>query len=327
MYQNKKVLITGGLGFIGSNLALSLVKKGAKITILDNFQTDHGANLFNVKSIINKVRINICDLRDQAALNQLVREQDIIVNLAAQTSHSQSLKEPLLDLDINCRGNLFLLEACRQFNPKAKIIFLGTRAFYGQPKKNPVSEKNTIQPKDIYSINRYTAEAYHLLYQKLYGIKVVSLRLSNCYGPRGQMKNPFYSVINWFIRLALENQAITIFGNGQQQRDYLYIDDLINIILIIGQREDLFTGQIFNIGSGQKLSLINLVKRILRLSKSNSKINFVPWPDINLKIETGDFITDINKIHQATGWRPRVGLTQGLNETIHYYQKYKKYYY
>lgn len=325
-YQNKKILITGGLGFIGSNLAIMLVRQGASVVLVDNFLTGHGANLFNIQPIVSQVQWLQGDLRDADLIRSLVKDKDLIFNIAAQTSHTESLKDPFLDLDINCRGNLVLLEACRQQNPQAKIVFIGTRAFYGRPQSVPVNEQALVQPIDIYGINRYAAESYHLLYHRLYGLPIVSLRLSNAYGPRGQMKTPTYGIHNWFIRLAIENQNIKIFGTGEQKRDYLYIGDLVELLLKIGLMDNLFSGQVFNVGYGQPVALVDLAQQILEISQSQGQLEFVPWPKVNAKIDAGDFVTNITKIQQTIDWSPRISLATGLARTIEYYKKYQQYY-
>lgn len=323
-YQQRKVLILGGLGFIGSNLAQRLVTLGAQVTLLDNFLPDHGANWFNLEGFRHRVQVHVSDLRQPEALRELVRGQEIIFNIAAQTSHSDSMCNPLLDLDINCRGNLVLLEACRTHCPEARIVFTGTRAFYGSPPSLPANEKSPVQPKDIYSINRFAAEQYHLIYHLHYGLPVTSLRIGNIYGPRAQMQHPKYNVLNFFVRLALENRPLKIYGDGTQIRDYLYITDACEALLRAGI-DARACGEVFNVGSGQGTPFIELARIIVKLAGRGS-LEQIPWPPGSQNYDVGDFIMDISKIQEILQWQPQYSLWEGLTETLAFYRQHQNHY-
>lgn len=323
-YHNKKVLLLGGLGFIGSNLALPLVEHGAVVTLVDNFLPDHGANWHNIAPIRDQVNVNICDIRDANAMHQLVQDQDIIFNIAAQTSHSDSMKDPFLDTDINCRGNLVVLEACRQYNPKATLVFVGTRAYYGAPTHLPVTEEALISPRDIYSVNRYSAEQYHLLYQLHHGLKTTALRISNIYGPRAQMQHPKYNVLNWFVRLVLEKNDITVYGDGLQRRDYVYVADACQALLLAGISPQA-VGQVLNVGSGEGVAFIDLIRQLLEVAGQGT-YTMKPWPTGAMAYDVGDFVMAIDKIQTTLGWVPQTSLASGFEQTLDYYRKYQSCY-
>jgi UDP-glucose 4-epimerase len=323
-YHGKKVLLVGGLGFIGSTLAHPLVELGAQVRILDNFQPDHGANWHNIGDIRDKVEVHVTDLRDQYALRQLIQDQDVIFNIAAQTSHSDSMVNPFEDLDINCRGNLILLEACRHFNPTARVVFVGTRAYYGSPEQTPVPENSPMHPRDIYSIHRYAAERYHFIYHLHYGLPVTALRISNIYGPYAQMAHPRYNVLNFFVRLALENRPIQIYGEGHQLRDYVYAADAAEALLLAGVHPDAL-GQVFNVGSGAGVPFRTLAETIVELA-GQSRCEFVPWPEGALSYDVGDFIMDTTALHQTLGWQAQTSIREGLAQTIAFYRQHHPHY-
>ena len=318
-YQNQRVLITGGMGFIGSTLANLLVKQGAQVTLLDNFLADHGANMFNIADIKDQIQLHISDLRSSAVLNQLVQNQDVIFNLGGQTSHSDSMQDPYLDLDINCRGNLNLLEACRHQNPDARIVFVGTRAFYGTPTTVPVREDADLMPQDVYAVNRLAAEQYHFVYHRHYGLPIVSARLGNLYGPRGQMMHPRYNVLNYFIRLAIENQTIQIYGEGEQRRDYLYIEDACQALLSLGASEKTW-GKAYNIGSGQSHTFLELVQLLLAAA-GQGDYRHLEWPEGSKAYDVGDFVMDISAIQTDTDWRPETSIQMGFQQSLAFYRQ------
>ncbi len=318
------VLITGGLGFIGSNLAIELVKKGAHVTILDNMMPNQGGNLFNVKSIKNKVDINFSDIRDRLAVEQLVKGKEYIFHLARQTDHILSLKDPFPDIDINVRGTAILLEACKKNNPRVRLIYTGTRGQYGKAVKLPVSEDAPTNPRGIYEITNLTAEKMIQVYHDVHGIKSIMLRLTNTYGPRSQMKHDHYGVVNWFIRLALDDDTIPLFGDGTLKRDFLSIDDAIRAIIVCAQSKSCY-GEIINIGNSKPETFLTLVQTIIRLS-GKGRFTFTPFTPERSSQEPGDFASDIAKIKRLTGWKPSVSLAKGLEETIAYYKKYKNNY-
>ena len=323
-YGQAHILILGGLGFIGTHLTRLLHKAGAKITVVDNFLPDHGANWFNLEGIRDDITVHVSDIRSKEAMNTLVQGQDYIFNIAAQTSHSDSMKDPYLDLDINGRGTLNVLEACRHYNSEAKVVFIGTRAYYGSPKILPVTEDAPLNPLDIYSVNRYAAEQYHLLYNLHYGLKTTSLRISNLYGPYAQMKHAKYNVLNYFMRMAIDGQSIKIFGDGLQQRDYVYVADVARALALAGL-EDKSVGEIYNIGSGEGESFANLVKLIVKTAQSGD-YQYCDWPTGSQNFDVGDFIMDISKAQKELAWQPEYSLEQGFKETLNFYKAHQSHY-
>lgn len=323
-YTNKEVLITGGLGFIGSNLAISLVGKGAHITILDNMMPNQGGNLFNVEPIKNKIDINYSDIRDRLAVEQLVKGKDFVFHLARQTDHILSLTDPFPDIDINVRGTAILLEACKKYNPHVRLIYTGTRGQYGKAVTLPVPEDAPTNPRGIYEITNLTAEKMVQVYHDVHGIRSIMLRLTNVYGPRSQMKHNHYGVVNWFIRLALDNATIPVYGDGKLKRDFLYIDDAIGAIIRCAQTRGCF-GEIINVGNDTPDTFLTLVESIIRIAQKGN-FAFTPFSPERASQEPGDFASDISKIKRLTGWKPHTSLAEGLRETIAYYNRYKKYY-
>ena len=322
-YKNKKVLITGGLGFIGSTLAIELVKYGAKVTIIDSLIPQYGGNLFNIDPVKNKVNINISDVRDRHSMNYLVQGQDIMFNLAGTLSHVDSMQDPFTDLEINCVSQLSILEACRNNNPEIKIIYAGTRNQYGKAQYLPVDEKHPIEPTDINGINCNAGEDYHILYNNVYSIKACSLRLTNTFGPRHQMKHPRQGVLNWFIRQLIDGEEIKLYGTGNQIRDINYIDNVVNAFLMAGASDKVW-GEVFNLG-GIPVSLKDFVKEAIKVNK-RGKYRVVGFPEERKKIEIGDYVADYSKISKALGWKPKTKLADGIKKTIEYYKKYKKLY-
>lgn len=323
IYKNKNVLITGGLGFIGSNLSYRLVNLGAKVTLVDSLIPQYGGNLYNVKGLEKKLKINIADVRDEYGMNHLVQGQNIIFNLAGTLSHIDSMKDPYTDLEVNCRAQLSILESCRKYNPDVKILFAGTRGQYGKADYLPVDEKHPMHPTDVNGINNMAGEWYHILYNNVYNIHAVSLRLTNTYGPRHQMKHPRQGIINWFIRQAIDGETIKIYGDGKQIRDTNYVDDVVEAFLLAGVSKKA-DGEIFNLG-GTPANLLEIVKLILKIN-GKGKYKLIPFPKESKTIEVGDYIADYNKIKRILGWKPRISLEKGLRKSIEYYKKYKKFY-
>lgn len=323
-YKNKNVLITGGLGFIGSTLARELVALGAKVTLVDSLIPDYGGNLFNIHGIEKKVTVNIADVRDEHSMHYLVQGRDIIFNLAGTLSHTDSMKDPYTDLQINCVSQLSILEACRKFNPDVKICFAGTRGQYGKPDYTPVDEKHPMHPTDVNGINNMAGEWYHILYNNVYGIRACSLRLTNTYGPRHQMKHHRQGIINWFIRLILEDKKVRIFGDGKQIRDATFVDDAVMAFLLVPVSEET-NGEVYNLG-GTPSSLVDVVETLIDITGCGS-YELVPFPEESKVIEVGDYIADYRKIKDALGWVPQVDLKEGLTRAVEFYSKYKKHYF
>lgn len=323
-YSGKRILVTGGLGFLGSNLSIALDSLGAKVTILDARIPYMGANDFNIESIKDSVEVVTGDIRSREIVEHLVQSSQIIFNIAAQTSHLDSMNDPHLDADINVRGNLIILEAARELNPKVKIVFAGSRAQYGRPASVPVTEETPARPVDNYGVTKQASENYHFVYHRSYGIPVVSLRINNTYGERHQMKHNRYGIINWFIRLALDDKPITIYGDGKQLRDFNYVTDVVDAMLLSGS-DDKCIGEIFNLGSGSPISLTEAAESVVRLAKEGI-VEFVPWDPERQRIETGDFSADFRKFADMTNWHPKTDLETGLRRTIDFYRKHKEHY-
>jgi UDP-glucose 4-epimerase len=317
-YRGRRVLITGGLGFIGSNLARALVELGADVLIVDSLIDDYGGNLFNVHGIQDRLRVNIADIRQGTTMAYLVRGRDVIFNLAGQVSHIDSMRDPHTDLEINCRSQLTLLEACRQNNPGTKVVYAGTRQIYGRPDRLPVDETHLVRPTDINGINKAAGEQYHLVYNNVFGVRACSLRLTNVYGPRQLIRHNRQGFIGWFIRLALEGGEIQIFGDGSQIRDFVYVDDVSDAFLRAGYL-DVCNGGVFNVGGSEPTSHRDLVTLLLQTAGSGS-MRLVDWPADARRIDIGSFYSDSSRFSAMTGWQPAVRLEAGLAETLAYYR-------
>jgi UDP-glucose 4-epimerase len=317
--NQQNVLITGGLGFIGSNLAHKLVSLGANVTIYDALLPQYGGNIANIKEIKEKIRDVRADVRDFDQLKEHVKDQDIIFNCAAQVSHIDSMSDPYSDIAINCVGTINLLEAARKLNDDVKIVYTGTRSQTGKIEYSPADEKHPEFPMDIYSANKSAAEKYHLIYYRSYGIPTTSLRISNAYGPRAQIKQKGYGIINYLIRMALENETITVYEPGTQKRDFIYIDDVVDSMILAAQ-SGLANGEVFLVGSGKETAFVNMVKLIIEIAGSGTW-KFVPWPPERKSIEVGDIALDLGKIQKLLKWNPKVNLEEGLNRTIEYYRE------
>lgn len=323
-FKDKQVLVTGGLGFIGSNLCAELVRQGAHVTIVDNMLPRHGGNLFNIKDIEDRVRVNFSDIRNELSMNHLVKGKDYIFHLAGQVNHVDSMKNPIHDLDINCKGTLVLLEALKLNNRDARVIFAGTRGEYGATVKLPVDEEHPTNPKGIYAVTNLTAEKMILVYDDIYGIKGACLRITNTFGPRHQMAHDEFGVFNWFIRKALDDAEIPVFGDGHILRDFLYVDDLIECLLMVATCDATY-GQVFNVGTGVGISFRDLAATIVKVVGSG-RVGFTEFTIERKDVEPGDYYADISKIRSIVGWAPKMPLEQGIKLTADYYRKYRKEY-
>ena len=323
-YRGRRVMITGGLGFIGSNLAHRLVALGANVLLVDSLIPDYGGNLFNIDGIADRVHVNIADVRQASTMNYLVSDREVIFNLAGQVSHIDSLRDPHTDLDINCRSQLTLLEACRHNNQAAKVVYAGTRQVYGRPDFLPVSEQHLVKPTDVNGINKVAGEYYHLVYNNVFGVRACSLRLTNVYGPRQLIKHNRQGFIGWFIRLAIEGAEIQIFGDGTQLRDFVFVDDAVDAFLRAGV-DDACNGEVFNVGGDQPISHRELVALLIDVAGSGS-VRFVEWPPEKKRIDIGSFYSDSTKFRQTVGWTPRVELREGLERTIAFYRQHMRQY-
>ncbi len=323
VYHGAHVLITGGVGFIGSNLARRLVDLGAKVLIVDSLIDDYGGNLFNLRDIEDRVKVNIADVRDEHGMRYLVRGQDFIFNLAGQVSHIDSMQDPYTDLEINCRAQLSLLEACRANNPDVKVVYASTTQLYGATGQLPVSERERRSPIDVNGINTLAGEEYHIVYSHVYGMRACSLRLTRTYGPRMLVRHNRQTALGWFIRQALSGEEIQVFG-GEQKRDYTYVDDVVEAFLLAGAT-DATNGEAYNLGGTEPISLRDLIATLVRLAGSGS-YKIVPFPEERRRIDIGDFYADYSKIKGLLGWRPVIGLEEGLSRTLEYYRRFRKHY-
>ena len=317
-YSGRKVMVTGGLGFIGSNLVRQLVDAGADVLIVDSLFPDYGGNRFNIDGVEPRVRVNISDVRDRTSMETLVRDREIIFNLAGQVSHIDSMRDPETDLEINCRAQLSMLEACRKFNPAVRVVYAGTRQVYGRPDRLPVDESHLVRPADINGVNKAAGEYYHLLYNNVFGVRACSLRLTNVYGPRQLIRHNRQGLIGWFIRLAIEDKEIQIFGDGSQLRDFVFVDDAAEAFMRAGAT-DACNGEVFNVGGDEPVSHKDLVALLLEVAGSGS-VRYVEWPEEKKRIDIGSFYTDSSKFRRTVGWTPRVDLRTGLERTIAFYR-------
>jgi UDP-glucose 4-epimerase len=323
-YRGRQVLVTGALGFIGSNLSRALADLGAHVLAVDSLLPDYGGNLFNLAGYEDKVKINIADVRGHG-MEYLVRGQDILFNLAGQVSHIDSMVDPFTDLEINCRSQLWILEAVRKNNPGVKIVYAGTRQVYGKPMRLPVDETHLLNPTDVNGINKISGEFYHLVYHSVYGIRSTSLRLTNTYGPRQLIKHNRQGFIGWFIRQAVRGEEIQLFGDGKQKRDFDYVDDVVDALLRAGAMEAA-DGEVFNLGGEAPVALIDLAQMLVELAGRGGAYRLVPFPDDRKKIDIGDFYADTTKIRKTLGWEPKVALRDGLARTLDYYREHAGHY-
>jgi UDP-glucose 4-epimerase len=315
-YEGKRVLITGGLGFIGSNLARRLVEEGAKVVLVDSLIPEYGGNRANIAGIEDDVSVNVSDVRDEHSLPALVREQDVLFNLAGQTSHVDSVSDPYTDLDINCRAQLSILESCRRENPEVKVVFASTRQLYGRPQYLPVDERHPTAPVDPNGVNKAAGEGYHLVYGAVHGLRTCVLRLTNTYGPRMRVKDDRQTFLGTWLRLAVQGEELLVFGDGTQKRDFTYVDDAVDAFLLAGSREEA-DGEIFNVGGvDAPVSLLELAELL------GAPYRLVPFPADRESIDIGDYYADDSKLRGRLGWEPRVGLRAGLERSLAYYREH-----
>ena len=323
-YRGKKVLITGGLGFIGSNLAIRLVESGAGVTILDSLDPTCGANYFNVEPIRNDVEIIEGDSCDLSLVRRLVCRKEFVFNLAGHVSHIESMQEPFADLQMNTVAPLTVLEACKHENREARVVYAGTRQAYGRPESLPLVETHLLRPLDVNGVNKMAGEWYHIVYHKAYGMPASSLRLVNTYGPRQLVKHARQGFVGLFIRQAIEGEEIQIFGDAQQIRGFNYVGDVVTA-LMVAATSDRAQGDYFNLGGENPFTLETFVKLLLRIAGSGS-YRIVPFPPDNKSIDIGDVYSSYAKFKFATGWIPRVSLEEGLVLTVDYYRRHSAHY-
>jgi UDP-glucose 4-epimerase len=320
-YAGRRVMITGGLGFIGSNLARQLVALDAKVLLVDSLIPEYGGNPFNIEGIADAVRVNVADVRQRSTMNHLVQQQEVIFNLAGQVSHIDSMTDPDADLDINCRSQLTILEACRYNNRGVKVVYAGTRQVYGRPDSLPVDETHLVRPTDVNGINKAAGEYYHLVYNNVFGVRACSLRLTNVYGPRQLIRHNRQGFIGWFIRLAIDNDTITIYGDGSQMRDFVYVDDAADAFLRAGANDGC-NGEVFNVGGSEPICHRDLAALLVEVAGSG-RVQYVPWPTEKKVIDIGSFYADSTKFQRATGWTPAIPLRDGLARTVAFYREHR----
>jgi UDP-glucose 4-epimerase len=318
-FDGCRVMVTGGLGFIGSNLAARLVDLGAHVTLVDSLIPEYGGNLFNIAGIEGRVKVNISDVRDDHSMRYLVQGQDYLFNLAGQTSHLDSMQDPYTDLEINCRSQLSILEVCRKYNPQIKVVFASTRQIYGKPDYLPVDEKHLLRPVDVNGINKMAGEWYHILYNNVYGIRACALRLTNTIGPRMRVKDARQTFLGVWIRLLIEGKAFEVWG-GEQLRDFTYVDDAVEAFLMAAASDE-SNGQIFNLGGDCVISLKDLASLIIQVNGGGEYI-IHSYPTDRKRIDIGDYYADFSRIRSGLGWEPKISLRDGLSRTLAYYREH-----
>jgi UDP-glucose 4-epimerase len=322
-FLGHRVLITGGLGFIGANLARRLVDLGARITLVDSLVPEYGGNRFNIAGIEDRVTVNISDVRDEHSMRYLVQGQDYLFNLAGQTSHADSMQNPYTDLDINCRAQLSILEACRKNNPDIRVVFASTRQIYGKPKYLPVDEEHLLHPVDVNGVNKIAGEEYHILYNDVYGIRACALRLTNTIGPRMRVKDARQTFLGIWVRLLVEGKTFEVW-EGQQLRDFTYVDDAVEAFLLAAS-SDQANGQVFNLGGDCIISLKNLADLLVSVNGGGEYVTRA-FPADRRRIDIGDYYADFSRIRSTLGWEPKVVLREALTRTVTFYRENLKHY-
>jgi UDP-glucose 4-epimerase len=323
MFQGARALITGGLGFIGSNLARRLVELGAQVTLVDSLIPEYGGNLFNITGIENQVQVNISDVRDEHSMKYLVQGQDILFNLAGQTSHIDSMQDPFTDLEINCRAQLSILEACRKYNPDTKLVFASTRQIYGKPDYLPVDEKHLLRPVDVNGINKMAGEWYHILYNNVYGLRACALRLTNTYGPRMRVKDARQTFLGIWIRLLLQDKPFEVWG-GEQLRDFTYVSDAVDALIRAALSEEM-NGKALNLGGDCVISLKDLADLLIK-AKGDGEYAVRTFPPERERIDIGDYYSDYSQLRAILDWQPNIPLESGLSITLEYYRQHLEHY-
>ena len=317
-FSGRRALITGGLGFIGSNLARQLVELGARVTLVDSLVPEYGGNLANIAGIEDRVRVNISDVRDEHSMSYLVRGQDYLFNLAGQTSHADSMANPYTDLEINCRAQLSILEACRKINSGIKVVFASTRQIYGKPKYLPVDEEHLLHPVDVNGVNKVAGEQYHILYNDVYDLRACALRLTNTFGPRMRVKDARQTFLGVWIRLLVEGKPFEVW-EGPQLRDFTYVDDAVEAFLRAAASEEA-NGQVLNLGGDCVISLKDLADLLVQVNGGGEYV-IRPFPTDRHRIDIGDFYADFGRIRALLGWEPNVPLREGLARTLAFYRQ------
>lgn len=323
-FKDTRVLITGGLGFIGSTLAHQLVGLGAHVTLVDSLIPEYGGTLHNIAGIEPSVRVNVADVRDEYSMNYLVQGQHYLFNLAGQSSHLDSMRDPYTDLEINCRAQLSILEACRKHNPGLKVVYTSTRQIYGKPDYLPVDERHLLHPIDVNGVNKMAGEWYHLVYNNVYGIRACTLRLTNTIGPRMRVKDARQTFLGIWVKRLIDGDPLQIFGDGRQIRDFNYVDDVVEALLLCAA-SPAADGQVFNLGGEEAINFLNLAELLVELNNGGS-YEVIPYPADRKPIDIGDYYGDYRLIQGRLGWRPRVRLRDGLARTLAFYRENREHY-
>ena len=316
--KGKKILITGGLGFVGSNLAHKCLELGAKVTVFDCLDPRSGGNLYNINDIRDHIEICFHDILNFDQITEHIVDKDIIFNCAASTSHPFSMREPWIDMDVNSRGVINLLEALRRFNKEVKFVHIGTSTQLGNLKYVPADEDHPEFPTDIYSANKSVSEKYVLIYSRAYALRAAVIRLSNVYGPRASIHSPEFTFNNYFIGLALQDKEITVFGDGAQKRNVIYVSDAVDAIVSASQSEKVNGETLFAVGDDH-YSVAEIAEATVRYI-GKGKVRFIPWPHDRKAVEIGDAIISNNRIKERLNWKPVFDLKTGLIETRKYYE-------
>jgi len=314
-----QVMITGGVGLIGSALARRLVGLGARVLLIDSMVPEGGGNLANIADIRDRVQLAIADIRDAAALRQLLPGQDFLFNLAGLTSHLDSMTAPEDDLAVNCTAQLRLLGACRAVAPAVTIVHAGTRQVYGRPRYLPVDEAHPLRPADANGVNKMAGEAYHLLFHDGYGIDTRSLRLTNVYGPGMRIKDGRQNFLGVWLRRVLAAEAFEVWG-GEQRRDLLYVDDAVEALLCAALSREA-AGLALNVGGEAPYTLLALAEALIQANGGGSCVR-CDFPAERKRIDIGDFVTDDRRFRALTGWAPQIGLAAGLKRSLDYYRRH-----
>ena len=323
-FAGKRVLISGGAGFIGSHLARALVARKADVTLVDSLIPEYGGNLFNLHGIEDRVRLNIADVRDEHSMKYLVKSHQVFFNLAGQTSHLDSMSDPYTDLDINCRAQLSMLEACRKENPTIRIVFASTRQIYGKAARLPVDERHPLAPIDVNGINKMAGEWYHVLFSRVYGIPTCALRLTNTYGPGMRVKDARQTFLGVWIRRLVEGEPIEVYGDGEQLRDFTFVDDAVDAFLRAAACDG-SAGEVFNLGGDERISLRDIARLAVEVA-GQGEIHHVPFPPARKAIDIGDYYADYAHIRETLGWMPHVALREGLTRTLAFYRQHRAHY-
>jgi len=326
-YAGRRVLVTGGAGFIGSNLAGRLVELGAQVTVQDAFIPDCGGNPYNLETVRDRITLHRADLRELETTRAALGGVEVVFNLAGQVSHIDSMARPREDLASNCESQLALLEVCRRVNPRARIIYAGTRQQYGRPQYTPVDESHPLRPTDVNGVNKLAGEWYHRLYAQLHGLHTISLRLTNTFGPRQLIRHDRQGFLAVFVRRSLAGEPIRVFGDGLQLRDLNFVDDVVAAFLAAGAAgpERVPGGEVFNLGSQEVLSLREIAELFVRAA-GRGRIELVPFPDALKGIDIGSYHADFSKIRRVLGWEPRTRVEEGIRRTLAFYREHRAHY-